>query len=154
MSPFSFLETQHRIKLMFGVIGVRAYGKTTNIMSPIQVSIWDCINPKYWSVFGIPSISNADDLVDSDSRSKLRLKLTGFEIENRLTRIETKRLAFQLVVDHCSSVPLTICGFRLQLRNSQQLDLTIQMSYYLFVDSTNYSGFSKYSCGYLKIAYF
>ena len=51
-------------------------------------------------------------------------------------------------------ISLTRCGFRLQLRSPQQLNLTIQMFYYLFVDSTNYSGFRKYGCGFRKIAYF
>ena len=34
-------------------------------------------------------------------------------------------------------IPLTICGFHSQLRIPQQLNLTIQMFYYLFVDSAN-----------------
>ena len=34
------------------------------------------------------------------------------------------------------SNPLTMWGFRLQLRNPQQLSLTTQMCYYLLVDST------------------
>ena len=51
-------------------------------------------------------------------------------------------------------IPLAICGFHLQLRVPQQLNLTIQMSYHLFVDSTNCSGFHKYSCGFRKFAYF
>ena len=56
-------------------------------------------------------------------------------------------------------IPLTICGFHLsgfhlQLRIPQQLNLTIQMSYHLFVDSTNCSAFRKYSCRFLKIACF
>ena len=41
-------------------------------------------------------------------------------------------------------IPLTICGFHLQLRFLQQLNLTIQMFYHLFVDSTNCSGFRKF----------
>ena len=61
---------------------------STHSISPNYVSIWVCINLKYWSVFGIPSILH--DLVYSDS-SELRSKLTGFEIEVGLTRIETKR---------------------------------------------------------------
>ena len=40
-----------------------------------------------------------------------------------------------------NSIPLTICGFRLQLRFLQQLNVTLPMSYYLFVDFTNCSGF-------------
>ena len=48
-------------------------------------------------MFGIPSDADTN-LVDSDS-SKLRLKLTGFEIEVGLTGIETKGLVFQLVDD-------------------------------------------------------
>ena len=36
----------------------------------------------------------------------------------------------------------------------QQLNLTIQMFYHLFVDSTNCSGFHKYCCGFPKFAYF
>ena len=51
-------------------------------------------------------------------------------------------------------IPLTLCGFHLQLRIPQQLNLTIQMSYHLFGDSTNCSGFRKYSCGFRKFAYF
>ena len=38
------------------VIGLRVYGNTTHNVSPILVSIWDSINPKYWSVFGIDEI--------------------------------------------------------------------------------------------------
>ena len=41
-------------------------------------------------------------------------------------------------------IPLKICGFHLQLRFPQQLNLTIQMSYLLFVDSTNCSGFRDF----------
>ena len=51
-------------------------------------------------------------------------------------------------------IQLTICGFHLQLRIPQQLNLTIQMFCYLFVDSTNRSGFHKYCCGFRKFAYF
>ena len=51
-------------------------------------------------------------------------------------------------------IPITICGFHLQLRIPQQLNLTIKMSYYLFVDSTNCSAFRKYSCKFSKIACF
>ena len=51
-------------------------------------------------------------------------------------------------------IPLTICGFHLQLRFPQQLNSTIQMSYHLFVDSTNCSAFRKYSCGFRKFACF
>ena len=51
-------------------------------------------------------------------------------------------------------IPLAICGFHLQLRIPQQLNLTIQMSYHLFVDSTNCSAFRKHSCRFLKIACF
>ena len=42
-------------------------------------------------------------------------------------------------------IPLTICGFHLQLRIPQQLNLTIQMFYHLFVDSTNCSRFRKFA---------
>ena len=48
-------------------------------------------------------------------------------------------------------IPLTIRGIHLQLRIPQQLTLTY---YHLFVDSTNCSGFRKYSSGFLKLAYF
>ena len=48
------------------------------------MSIWDCINPKYWSVFGTPLIPKTDDLVGSGS-NELRSKLTGFAIEVGLT---------------------------------------------------------------------
>ena len=51
-------------------------------------------------------------------------------------------------------IPPSIFGFHLQLRMPQQLNLTIQMFYHLFVDSTNCSGFRKYSCGFRKFAYF
>ena len=51
-------------------------------------------------------------------------------------------------------IPLTICGFCLQLRFPQQLNVTIHMSYFLFVDSTNCSRFRKYSCGFYKIRLF
>ena len=51
-------------------------------------------------------------------------------------------------------IPPTICGFNLQLRIPQQLILTTQMFYHLFVDSINCSGFRKYSCGFRKFAYF
>ena len=51
-------------------------------------------------------------------------------------------------------IPLTLCGFHLQLRVPQELNLTIQMFYHLFVYSTNCSGFHKYCCGFRKFAYF
>ena len=51
-------------------------------------------------------------------------------------------------------LPLTICGIRLQLQIPQQLNLTIHISYYLFVDSTNCSGFSKNGFGFQNFAYF
>ena len=51
-------------------------------------------------------------------------------------------------------IPITICGFHLQLRIPQQLNLTIKMSYYLFVGSTDCSAFRKYSCKFRKIACF
>ena len=51
-------------------------------------------------------------------------------------------------------IPLTICGFHLQLRIPQKLNLTIKMSYHLFVDSTNCSAFRKYRCKFCKIACF
>ena len=50
--------------------------------------------------------------------------------------------------------PLKICGFPLHLWIPQQLILTTQMSYYLFVDSANCSGFSKYGSGFRNFAYF
>ena len=59
-----------------------------------------------------------------------------------------KTLAF-----HNLRIPLTICAPRLQLRIPQQHNVTIHMSYYLFVDSTNCSGFRKYSCGLRKFTY-
>ena len=71
-----------------------------------------------------------------DRRTILCLCVTGFQ---------------KLVLKH---VPLTLCGFRLQLRIPQQLNLTINMSYYLFVDSTNCSGLRKYGCGFRKFVYF
>ena len=58
-------------------------------------------------------------------------------------------------------IPLTICGFYLQfadsllhLRIPQQLNLTLQMFYHLFLDSTNCSGFRKISCELRKFASF
>ena len=51
-------------------------------------------------------------------------------------------------------IPLTFCGFRLQLRIPQQLNSTINMSFYLFVESTKCFGFRKYGCGFPKLAYF
>ena len=51
-------------------------------------------------------------------------------------------------------IPLTICAFRLQLRIPQQLNETILMTYNLYVDSTNCSGFCIYGCGFRKFAYF
>ena len=51
-------------------------------------------------------------------------------------------------------IPLTICGFLLQLQIPQQLNLTIQIFYHLLVDATNCSGFRKYSCGFRIFAYF
>ena len=51
-------------------------------------------------------------------------------------------------------IPCIICGFCLQLRIPQQLNLMIQMFYHMFVDSTSCSGFRKYSCGFRKFAYF
>ena len=38
-------------------------------------------------------------------------------------------------------------------RNPQQLSLTTQMSYYLFMDSTNCSGFRKYCSGFREFVY-
>ena len=49
---------------------------------------------------------------------------------------------------------LTVCGFHMQLRIPQQLNSAIHMSHYLFLDSTNCSGFRKYGCGFRKFAYF
>ena len=61
----------------------------------------------------------------------------------------------------CKGNPQTKCGFHLQfadstynLRIPQQLNLTIQFFYHLYVDSTKFSGFRKYSCGFRKLAYF
>ena len=51
-------------------------------------------------------------------------------------------------------IPLTNCGFLLQLRIPQQLNVTIHISYYLFVVFTKCSGFRKLNCGFLKFAYF
>ena len=51
-------------------------------------------------------------------------------------------------------IPLTICGFHLQLRIPQQLNLTIQRFYHLFVNYTNCSGSRKYSCRFRKFANF
>ena len=51
-------------------------------------------------------------------------------------------------------ISFLICGFQSQLRIPQQLNLTLQMFYHLFVDSTNCSGFHKYCCGFRKFAYF
>ena len=123
------METKHtayrQSKSLFGTASIPniGFGSLTpnkiNICSNGLESLWKhnaqlfaelgqflgLINPKYWSVFGIPSIPNSDALVISDSselRSKLRSKLTRFEIEVGLTRIEIKRLVFQLVVDQCS----------------------------------------------------
>ena len=59
-----------------------------------------------------------------------------------------KTLAF-----HNLRIPLTICGPRLQLRIPQQLNVTTHMSYYLIVNSTNCSGFRKYSWGFHKFTY-
>ena len=103
----------------------------------------------------------------------MRSKLTGFEIEVGLTGIVNKRLIFQLVIDQCSNIlhihigkrnpqtstfnlriPLTLCGFRLQLQNAQQLNLTIQMSYYLLLICTNCSKVRKYGCGFRRIPFF
>ena len=52
-------------------------------------------------------------------------------------------------------IPHKNCGFRLLFRIQQQLNLTTtHMSHYLFVDSTNCSGFRKYGCGFRNFAYF
>ena len=51
-------------------------------------------------------------------------------------------------------IPLIVCGFRLQLRIPQQLNVAIHRSYYLFVDSTNCSGFRKNNCRFSKFACF
>ena len=51
-------------------------------------------------------------------------------------------------------IPLRVCGFHLQLRIPQQLNSTIHMLHYSFVDSTNCSGFCDYGCGFRKFAYF
>ena len=51
-------------------------------------------------------------------------------------------------------IPLTVCGFRLKLPIPQQLNVTIHMSYFLFVDFTNFSGFRPNSCKFRKFACF
>ena len=51
-------------------------------------------------------------------------------------------------------IPLTICGFRWQLRIPQQLILTIQKSCSLIVDSTICFEFRKLSCVFCKFACF
>ena len=51
-------------------------------------------------------------------------------------------------------IPLTVCRFRLRLRFPYQLNVTIHMSYDLFVDPTNFFGFRKYFCGFRKFVYF
>ena len=45
---------------LFGVIGLRVYRNTMHSISSNEVSICDSIDPKYWSAFGIPSITNAE----------------------------------------------------------------------------------------------
>ena len=63
--------------------------------------------------------------------------------------------ATNLILACCGfHLQLADCGFHLQLRIPQQLNSTIQMSYHLFVDSTNCSAFRKYSCGFCKFASF
>ena len=64
-------------------------------------------------------------------------------------------------VNICKGNPQTKCGNHLLfadstylLRIPQQLNLTIEIIYYLFVDSTNCSGFGNYSCGLHKFADF
>ena len=62
-------------------------------------------------------------------------------------------------------IPLTTCGYNLQFADSiyslrvpltvpQQLNSTIYMSLYLFVDSTNCFWFRKYGCRFRNFAYF
>ena len=51
-------------------------------------------------------------------------------------------------------IPLTVCDFRLQLRIPQQLILNIHMSQYLYVESTDWSGFRKHGCGFRRFSYF
>ena len=65
------------------------------------------------------------------------------------------------VADSATNLILACCGFHLQFADSTYIcgfhlqDSTyIQMSYHLFVDSTNCSAFRKYSCRFLKIACF
>ena len=50
---FILLETQHRINSLLGDNGGRMFRNTTHSISTIYVSIWDSIDHKYWSVFGI-----------------------------------------------------------------------------------------------------
>ena len=61
------------------------------------------------------------------------------------------KCGFQLLFadsTHNLLIPLTVCGFRLQLQIPQQLNSTIHMFNNLFVDSTNCSGFRKYGSGF------
>ena len=71
-------------------------------------------------------------------------------------------------INVCKGNPQTKCGFHLQFADSTydlRIPLTVADSataqfndtiffYHLFVDSTNCSGFRKYSCGFRKLAYF
>ena len=132
---------------MFVVIGLRVFGKTADSMSPTQVSVWDCINPKYWSIFEIPSIPNQSKMIQQIRlRLKLRSKLTGFEIEVGLTELrpnacffnwqltivqieinfsgdhlKNKRQNFSCYITHiliCKKNPQTKCGFHLHFADS------------------------------------
>ena len=43
---------------LFGVIVLRVLRNTTHSISPLYASVWDSIDPKYWSVFRFDRISN------------------------------------------------------------------------------------------------
>ena len=60
---------------------------------------------QFRTVFGVASVFGieVEFAVGQYLGSKLRSKLTGFAIEVGVTGIQTKRLVFQLVVDHCSN---------------------------------------------------
>ena len=97
----------------------------------------------------------------ADSATNLILACCGFQLQfadfTYNLRISFTICGFHLQFADSTynlRIPLTLCGFHLQLRIPQQLNLTIKMSYHLFVDSTNCSAFRKHSCGFPKIACF
>ena len=84
----SNLTAYRRIRSVFGIASVFGIEDQNEVGQYLE-SVGQYLGSKFSrSIFGI---------------SKLRSKLTGFEIEVGLAKIETKRLVFQLVIDQCSN---------------------------------------------------